>query len=78
MFLFLSEITKKNLIFQIIQAEKDLDELRKRVEEAEEAAKNATNGADDFNFGVQDKKLALSDLDLRKAGLEPKLNDLSN
>ena len=48
------------------------------MEEAEKAAQNATEEADDFDFGVQDKKLALSDFDLRKAGLEPKLNDLSN
>ena len=31
---------------------------------------------DEFGSGVQDKELALSDLDIRKADVEPKLNDM--
>ena len=53
-----------------------MEELRKRVAAAEEAAKNATEEVDEFNSDRQDKELALSEFDIRKAVVEPRLNDL--
>ncbi|XP_063691882.1 laminin-like protein epi-1 isoform X2 [Bolinopsis microptera] len=64
------------LVKEMVQTEKDLEELRRRVAAAEEAAANATEKVDEFGSGVQDKELALSDLDIRKADVEPKLNDI--
>ncbi|KAL5262010.1 hypothetical protein ACHWQZ_G007649 [Mnemiopsis leidyi] len=64
------------LVREIIQTEKDLEDLKKRVEAAEKAAENATDEVDDFNSDRQDKELALSEFDIRKAVVEPRLNDL--
>ena len=47
------------------------------MEAAEKAAENATDEVDDFNSDRQDKELALSEFDIRKAVVEPRLNDLS-